>query len=73
MAVDVTGDIKAAQRELDSKVLGRQGVSGTAIGQKAGAPCLLVYVSDKKAAAGVPKKVGGFAVRVETTGTFRRL
>ena len=69
----MTGDIKAAQRELDSKVLGRQGISGTAIGQKSGAPCLLVYVSDAKNAARVPKKVGGFPVKVETTGTFRRL
>jgi hypothetical protein len=67
------GDIKAAQRALDSKVLGRKGVSGTAIGQRGGAPCLLVYVSDAQGATGVPRTVDGFSVVIETTGSFRRL
>ncbi len=66
-------DLKAARRELDERVLGREGVSGTAIGERGGKPCLKVYVSDATAGRSVPKKVGGYPVVVETTGPFRRL
>lgn len=66
-------DLKAARRELDERVLGREGVSGTAIGERRGKPCLKVYVSDAAAGRSVPKKVGGYPVVVETTGPFRRL
>lgn len=66
-------DLKAARRELDERVLGREGVSGTAIGERGGKPCLKVYVSDAAAGRSVPKKVGGYPVVVETTGPFRRL
>ena len=54
-------------------MLGKAGVTGTAIGMKGGGPCLKVYVSDKGAASSIPKKVDGFPVVVETTGSFRRL
>ena len=66
-------DLKAAHRELTEKVMGRKGVSGTAIGRAGGKPCLKVYVSDESAGRGVPKKVGGFPVVVEKTGSFERL
>jgi hypothetical protein len=66
-------DIKAAQAELNATVLGRDGVSGTAIGLHGGSPCLKVYVRDAKAARGLPKRVRGFRVVTEATGDFRRL
>lgn len=66
----MTGDVVAAQKELNRKVLGTTGVTGTAIGEKGGKPCLKVYVSGD---AKVPKSVGGFSVVVEKVGEFRRL
>lgn len=69
----MASDLKAAHRELTGKVMGRTGVSGTAIGERGVKPCLKVYVSDSKAGRSVPKKVGGFPVVVEKTGSFRRL
>ena len=66
-------DIKTAQRELNGKVMGRPGISGTAIGERGGKPCLKVYIADSKAGGRVPKRVGGFHVVVEKTGGFRRL
>ena len=66
-------DLKAAHRELTAKVMGRDGVAGTAIGQHRGKPCLKVYLSDERARASVPGSVGGYPVVVETTGTFKRL
>lgn len=67
-------DIKAAQRQLNQKVMGKPGVSGTAIGERApGEACLKVYVSDDKARKAVPRSVGGFPVMVEKSGKFRRL
>lgn len=70
MAAD---DLKAAHRQLTAQVMGRRGVSGTAIGERAGKPCLKVYVSDPSAGRSVPKRVGGYPVVVETTGPFERL
>ena len=66
-------DIRGAQRKLNDKVMGRPGVSGTAIGEKGGKPCLKVYLSDPEAGKSVPKNVGGFPVDAEVTGSFRRL
>jgi len=65
--------VETAQKELNGKVMGKAGVSGTAIGMKNGGPCLKVYVEDSGAAKRVPKQVGGFPVVVEKTGSFRRL
>ena len=62
-------DIRKAQDELNRKVLGKPGISGTAIGEKGGKPCLKVYVDGS---ASVPKSIGGFPVVVEKGG-FRRL
>lgn len=69
----MSDDIRAAQSELNDRVLGRDGVTGTAIGLHKGDPCLKVYVRDRKAAGGLPAKVKGFRVVVEATGGFRRL
>ena len=66
-------DLGQAHRELAAKVMGRKGVSGTAIGREGGRPCLKVYVNDPSAERAVPKKVAGYAVVVERTGAFKRL
>lgn len=66
-------DLRGAQAKLNSKVMGRPGVAGTAIGEKGGKPCLKVYLSDDSARSKVPKKVGGVPVVVEKTGGFTRL
>ena len=68
----MAGDIQAAQKRLNAKVMGRDGVSGTAIGMKNGSPCLKVYLTGTTKPS-IPKKVDGFPVVVETTGSFRRL
>ena len=66
-------DVKAAHRELTSKVMGKPGIEGTAIGERGGKPCLVVYVSDGAAGKKVPSRVRGVPVRVEKSGGFRRL
>jgi hypothetical protein len=67
----VSTDVKAALAELNRKVLGREGVSGTAVGESGGAPCLLVYLSDAGARKGIPGRVSGVPVKVEVTGRFK--
>jgi len=66
-------DIEAARKKLTRDVMGRPGVSGTAVGERNGEPCLLVYVDDREAARSFPNDVDGYPVVVETTGFFRRL
>ena len=65
--------LEAAQRKLTSRVMGRPGVTGTAIGERGGKPCLKIYVSDRDAAKTLPRNIDGFRVLIEVTGTFRRL
>lgn len=65
--------LKAALRELTSRVMGRRGVSGTAIGERGGRPCLKVYVTDPAAGRSVPGSVRGYPVVVERSGPFERL
>lgn len=67
------GTIQDAHRELTDRVMGRKGISGTAIGTDGGKPCLKVYLTGEKVETAVPPKVGGFRVVVEKTGSFRRL
>ena len=64
-------DIQTAQRDLTRRVMGRPGVSGTAIGRQRGKDCLMVYVNGNVERNLIPKRVGGFPVVVEKTGTFR--
>ncbi len=65
--------LEAAHRDLTNRVMGQPGVSGTAIGQRGGKPCLKVYVTDDKAGKTLPRTVGGFPVVTEVTGRFKRL
>jgi hypothetical protein len=69
----VDAKLEAAQRKLTARVMGRPGVTGTAIGERGGKPCLKVYVSERDVAKTLPRSVDGFKVLVEVTGTFRRL
>jgi len=72
MGADASSDLRAAQRELTAKVMGHRGVVGTAIGTDGGRPCLKVYLADESARSGVPRKVGGYRVVVEVSGTIER-
>jgi len=65
--------LEAALRELTDRVMGRPGVTGTAIGRHCWRPCLVVYISDAGAGKGLPRKVGGFRVVAKESGRFRRL
>ena len=51
----MSADIKAAHRELTKAVMGRPGLSGTAIGLHDGEPCLVVYLSEEGAGKSVPR------------------
>ncbi len=62
--------LKEALRQLTRVVMGTPGVSGTAIGEKHGKPCLKVYVRDASAGRSLPRSVEGYPVVVETTGPF---
>ncbi|HEX9886066.1 MAG TPA: hypothetical protein VGA70_06240 [Longimicrobiales bacterium] len=63
--------LEAARKKLTGEVMGRPGVTGTAVGLQGGKPCLKVFVSDDEAGKRVPKSVDGFRVVVEKSGTFR--
>ncbi len=64
--------MKAALGKLTKAVIDRPGLTGTAIGQSRGKPCLKVYVEDRRAAGRIPSTVDGHRVEVEETGTFER-
>lgn len=65
--------LEAAQKELTDRVMGWTGVTGTAIGEKGGKPCLKVYVKDKKVGKSLPGTLRGFPVVVEVTGPFEAI
>ncbi len=64
--------LKAAQRKLTGRVMGRPGVVGTAVGMSKGEHCLKVLIADDRGRHGVPKEVDGYRVVVEHTGRIRR-
>jgi hypothetical protein len=66
----VSADLQAARRKLTEKVMGRPGVAGTAVSERGGKPCLVVYLKDAKGAEGIPRAVDGFRVVTEKTGGF---
>ena len=68
----MSADVKSALAELNRRVLGKPGVSGTAVGESGGKPCLLVYVGEGAKRSQIPGRVGGVPVRVEVTGGFTR-
>ena len=63
--------LEAAHRELTKRVMGQLGVTGTAIGESGGKPCLKVYVMDEEARKALPRRIGGFRVVIEMAGAFR--
>ena len=69
----VRTELEAARRKLTEQVMGKPGVTGTAVGELAGQPCLMIYVADENAGRGLPGAVGSFPVVVEVTGRFRVL
>lgn len=74
-AGDAAGDspvsgLEEAHAELTERVMGREGVSGTAIGRREGEPCLLVYLAEASAKVELPERVGGYPVVAEVTGRF---
>lgn len=68
----MSADLKAALTELTRQVMGRPGVTGTALGQNDGKPCLLVYLVSPSAARGIPERLRGVPVRTEVTGRITR-
>lgn len=64
-------ELEAAHRELTDRVMGRSGIVGTAIGERDGELCLVVYLKSKKAGRDVPEALGGFRVVREVTGNIR--
>ena len=65
--------LEAAQQELTDLVMGWDGVTGTAVGERKGKPCLIVYLSDPAVGKRLPRTQGGFPVVAEVTGRFKRL
>jgi len=65
--------LEKAHQKLTDRVMGRPGVSGTAIGERNGKPCLKVYVSDAGAKKAIPRSQDGFPVVVEVSGRFKAL
>ncbi len=67
-------DIGKAHAKLTRKVIDLPGVTGVAVGTKAGRPCLKVYVERKMPTltGKIPSAVLGMDVVVEETGRFRR-
>lgn len=68
----MSADLKAAHKKLTRTVMGRPGVTGTAISETDGTPHLTVYVRSHEARDAVPDAVDGVPVKVEVTGAFRR-
>jgi hypothetical protein len=73
MGAEIDSDLRDAHRQLTEQVMGRRGVTGTAVGRHQGRPCLKVYVDGPEAGASIPRSVGGYPVVVEESGTLRRL
>ena len=65
--------IIAAQEALTREVMGRAGVTGTAIGLCDGEPCIKVYLTSSapEVREGIPTRYRGFTVDVEVTGELR--
>ena len=63
-----------ACNKVTRKVIGIEGVTGTAIGLKGGKTCVKVYLErdDPRLRAKVPRSVDGVKVDVEVTGKVRR-
>ena len=69
----MTSKLETAHKKLTDQVMDHSGVAGTAIGERKGEPCLVVYLKEKSAGKNVPKTVDGFRVVREITGEMRAL
>ena len=60
--------------KVTRRVIGIEGVTGTAIGLKGGKACVKVYLErdDARLRSRVPRSVDGVRVEVEVTGKVRR-
>ena len=60
--------------KVTRRVIGIEGVAGTAIGLKGGKACVKVYLErdDARLRSRVPRSVDGVRVEVEVTGKVRR-
>ena len=67
--------IEDACAKVTRRVIGIDGVAGTAIGLKDGMGCVKVYLErdDARLRRRVPRSVDGVRVEVEVTGKVRRL
>jgi hypothetical protein len=65
--------LMAALQALTDRVIDWTGVTGTAIGELNGMPCLTVYLSDPTIKGRLPKALDGFPVVVEIAGPFKAL
>jgi len=66
----VPSSIEAAQQELAGRLIGLPGVTGVAIGEDQGSPCLRVWVVafNEDLAAAIPGEFAGFPVIAEESG-----
>lgn len=66
--------IEDACAKVTRRVIGIDGVAGTAIGLKDGKGCVKVYLErdDARLRSKVPRSVDGVRVEVEVTGKVRR-
>ena len=67
--------IQQVQEEHTKHLMSLPGVVGTAVGEKAGKPCIKVLVTQKTAEIEkrVPKSLEGYPVVIEFTGEFKAL
>ncbi len=70
----MSDSVDRAQSRLNRRVLGIEGVTGTAQGLLGGKPCIKVYVEkdDRRLRARLPRSVAGIPVDVEVTGKMQR-
>lgn len=66
--------VEDAQAKVTRRVIGLDGVAGTAVGLHGGKPCVKVYLEtdDPTLRSQVPRSAAGYPVVVEVTGGFRR-
>lgn len=69
----MSGALEKARKELTKRVMGRAGIGGTAVSERNGKPCLVVYATEDPPKGLVPREVRGFPVVVERGGPFRAL
>lgn len=66
--------VESARKQVTRKVMGIDGVVGTAIGLKGDRPCIKVYLEkdDARLRRRLPRSAGGVPVDVEVTGGMQR-